>query len=142
MSTIPFTMPAPGTATSSATSASSDPNQGLGALTGTAFLDLLVAQMKNQDPLNPMSSTQFMAQTAQLSTLEQITRLNQETQQVLADQQLTTGLGTIGRTVTGTDASGQSVTGTVVAVDMGAAGPVLQLEGGQQLAVSSLKTVA
>ncbi len=41
-----------------------------------AFLQLLVTQMQNQDPLNPSSDTEFIAQLAQFSALEQMQNLN------------------------------------------------------------------
>lgn len=41
-----------------------------------AFLQLLVAQMKNQDPLNPTSDTEYIAQLAQFSQLEQLQNLS------------------------------------------------------------------
>jgi flagellar basal-body rod modification protein FlgD len=40
------------------------------------FLELLVAQLKNQDPLSPLQADQFAAQLAQFSTVEQLTKLN------------------------------------------------------------------
>lgn len=40
------------------------------------FMKLMMAQMKNQDPMNPMDGTQFAAQLAQFSSLEQLTNLN------------------------------------------------------------------
>jgi len=40
------------------------------------FLTLLIAQLKNQDPLNPMESTDFTAQLAQYSSLEQLFKVN------------------------------------------------------------------
>ena len=68
------------------------------------FMKLLVAQLQNQDPLNPLDSANFSAQLAQFSSLEQLTQINQR----LADQATggnTTGrfesVGFIGREVTG-----------------------------------------
>lgn len=56
--------------TSSASSFVSSTNKKEGALDKEAFLQLLVTQMKYQDPLNPSDSTQYMSQLAQYSTLE------------------------------------------------------------------------
>jgi flagellar basal-body rod modification protein FlgD len=47
------------------------------------FLKLLVAQMKNQDPLEPQDSTQYMTQLAQFSSLEQLTGINSKLGELL-----------------------------------------------------------
>lgn len=64
------TSPAP---SSSATQSSSlAASSGLNSMvTEQSFLQLLVAQLKNQDPLQPQDGTQFVSQLAQFSTLEQ-----------------------------------------------------------------------
>ena len=49
--------------------------KGTSELGKDAFLQLLVAQMKYQDPLNPTSDTEYIAQLAQFSQLEQMQNL-------------------------------------------------------------------
>jgi len=54
---------------------------GLSAVTNNSmgkddFLKMLISQLKNQDPMNPMDGTQFAAQLAQFSSLEQLSNLN------------------------------------------------------------------
>jgi flagellar basal-body rod modification protein FlgD len=46
--------------------------------TEQTFLKLLVTQLKNQDPLNPQDGTQFVAQLAQFSSLEQQLQMRQD----------------------------------------------------------------
>ncbi len=66
------------------------------------FLKLLVAQLKNQDPLNPSDATEFTAQLAQFSSLEQLTNLNDSMQQLgslSGDMERMSALGLIGKQV-------------------------------------------
>ena len=72
------------------------------------FLTLLVAQLKNQDPLNPMESADFTAQLAQFSSLEQLFGMNEslkDIQEALAAQESGDVLGYIGRSVKTFDSS-------------------------------------
>ncbi len=50
--------------------------QGKSSLGKDDFMKLMISQLKNQDPLNPMDGTQFSAQLAQFSSLEQLSNLN------------------------------------------------------------------
>ena len=54
----------------------SEPNVDVSQLGKNDFLTLLIAQLRNQDPLNPASNTEFIAQLAQFSSLEQMTLMN------------------------------------------------------------------
>lgn len=52
------------------------------APTTTEFLKLLVTQLQNQDPLQPQDGTEFVAQLAQFSSLEQLLGINQSLQDI------------------------------------------------------------
>jgi flagellar basal-body rod modification protein FlgD len=63
-------------AAAAASSAAAGNSNGLGGLTMGDFLTLMTAQLKNQDPLNPTDSNQFLNQLSELSTVEGISQLN------------------------------------------------------------------
>jgi flagellar basal-body rod modification protein FlgD len=87
------------------------------------FLKLLVTQMSSQDPLNPQSDTDFAAQLAQFSSL-------QETQNMQSDLQSIQATGLIGSTVTVTPSTGSgSLTGTVSSVDISSGTPEIMVNG-------------
>src|SRR5262245_52801419 len=61
------------------------------------FLNLLVTQMRNQNPLDPINDAEFIAQLAQFSTLEGVEKLNTSFEDMLKLQQLTQGANLVGR---------------------------------------------
>jgi flagellar basal-body rod modification protein FlgD len=96
--------------TSSASSAATDPlaNEG-------TFLQLLVAQLKNQDPSQPMDGTTFVTQLAQFSTLEQELASRKDLDAISTDLSSTSAAsGTTAASGTGTTGSSgsSSTTGT------------------------------
>jgi flagellar basal-body rod modification protein FlgD len=103
-----------------------------------AFLQLLITQLKNQDPTDPADPTQFVSQLASFSSLEQMTQLNTNMTQVL-DNSVT---GLIGQTVTVTDPSSSTglTSGTVTGIVYYANGPAIQING-QNYALSDVQNV-
>jgi len=100
-----------------------------------SFLKLLIAEMKNQDPTNPMDTSQYMSQFAQLSTVEQATLTNSKLDSLLSSQALTQADGLIGRNVSFTDTTGAAVTGKIASVSINSDGSVATLEDGTKVAV-------
>jgi flagellar basal-body rod modification protein FlgD len=80
------------------------------------FLKLLVAQMRYQDPSNPVDSSQMMAQTATFSQVEKLEQLVNQNASMLVLQESATAGALVGRRATYTDTTGASVTGTVSSV--------------------------
>jgi flagellar basal-body rod modification protein FlgD len=97
-----------------------------------AFLRLLVAQLKNQDPTKPMDSTQYMAQLASFSQVEQSIMANAKLDALLTSVAIAQSESVIGRTVTSGDGT---ITGVVVSVRITSAGPLAKLEDGTELLI-------
>jgi flagellar basal-body rod modification protein FlgD len=95
-----------------------------------SFLKLLVAEMKNQDPTNPMDSTQYVAQLAAFSQVEQSVQINTKLDQLLQSSTLAQADALIGRTVTSADGK---ITGKVAEVRLLSDGIVAVLEGGKEI---------
>lgn len=127
-STLPVTTSNSATAAAAAAAAA----QPGGAMGKDAFMKLLIAQLQNQDPMNPMQGDQMAAQLAQFSSLEQLQQINSTLSGQQASQgsllgaiQSSAAISTIGHTVVaqGNQVDIGGATGTTnVLVDVGSAG--------------------
>lgn len=117
MSSIPATTGATGSTPSTSVS---NPAAILGQ---DGFLQLLVAEMQNQDPLSSSQDpTQSVTQMAQFSSVEQLTNLVQGAQQAQS-------IALIGHTVAYTDSDGNAGSGVVDAVTFNSGAPVIDVNG-------------
>lgn len=103
-----------------------------------SFLKLLIAQMKNQDPTQPMDSTQYVAQLATFSQVEQTVQSNAKLDQILQSSALSQADSVIGRSITSADGS---VTGTVAEVRLASTGLIAILGDGTEVPVGPGVTV-
>ena len=96
------TVPTPSAGASAANSSATAAVTGSAATQADRFLKLLVAQMKNQDPLNPLDNAQVTSQMAQISTVSGIEQLNQTLTTFMAGNKASSpldALSAIGRSV-------------------------------------------
>lgn len=105
------------------------------------FLTLLVAQLTNQDPLNPMEDADFTSQLAQLEQLEQTISLNKTMSTMSTQSKLQSATAMIGMEVTGVDSAGDSVTGTVLRASQSGDLVYLELSSGKKIEVSNVTKV-
>ena len=108
------------------------------ALDQSDFLKLMVAQLSAQDPLNPVKDTDFAAQMAQYSALEQNTAMQKNMASIQA-------AGLLGRQVEVKDSKGLTVTGVVSGVTMESGTPKITINGqtydlGQVTSVKPIET--
>lgn len=90
-----------------------------------AFMNLLVTQLQNQDPMKPMENTEFISQMAQFSALEQMQQVSAKLDIVNQSTQFGNVAALIGHTVTAVDADGQQIAGKVDAVMLQSGQPML-----------------
>jgi len=91
------------------------------------FLQLLVAQMRNQDPSSPMDTNQMMAQTTQLAMMEQLTSMSETTTENFALSMRQTAASLIGKNASYLDADGTTQTGLVSKVSFEAGVPTVTI---------------
>ena len=125
-------------ATSSATTSVDRPDQ----MGSDTFLKLLVAEMKYQDPSNPMSSSDMMAQTATLTQTQSLQTIATQNTQTLALQRSLSAGALVGRQVSYTGTDGTTQSGVVSAVQISAAtNTSTALIGGESVDVGRITAV-
>lgn len=129
---------APSGAANGTDASSSDPL--LKMSSGNTFLQLLVAQLKYQDPMNPADPSQFMSQTAQMSEAANMSALMDSEKSLLSDMGTLASTSMIGKQVTAKLPDGTPVTGIVSSVGIEANGPVLNV-GTSSVPLSAVTSV-
>src|SRR5947209_6425985 len=118
---------------SSATSSTNDLNR-------QDFLQLLVTQLQHQDPLNPVDDQQFIAQMAQLSSLDATNQLAARVGQMATAQQQMGSLQLVGHDIQYTDDQGNTQKGKVTGVRLDTPTPTL-LVGNNEVPLPQVQTV-
>ena len=95
-----------------------------------AFLRLLIAQMKNQDPTNPTDPSEWMGQIASFSNVEQSIQANAKLDSMMTSMRLAQVDGLIGHTITTADGT---ISGKIASVQIYTDGSVAVLEDGTKL---------
>ena len=130
-----MTMPVDNSSVPAGDIASSSDTSGMASLLAPdTFLNLLVDELKYQNPLDPTSSADFMNQIAELSQVEQL-------QTVSSSSQLNEAELLIGESVTGNDASGNLVTGVVSGVTNASSGLELDFTDGDTMSLTSITQI-
>jgi flagellar basal-body rod modification protein FlgD len=104
------------------------------------FLQLMIAEMKYQDPTNPTDTSEYMSQFAQFSTVEQGIQTNNKLDSLLASQALSQADNLIGHTATSPDGS---VTGKIASITVSATGgTTATLSDGRTLSLGDGVTIS
>lgn len=107
------------------------------------FLKLLIMQLRNQDPLEPMDNSEMLQQIASVRDIELSATLTDSLRTLTGQQRFASASSLIGQYVTGVaSADGSALSGVVVGVRFTNDGsPILQLSGGRELPVEQVRTI-
>jgi flagellar basal-body rod modification protein FlgD len=121
-----------------------NPNSSTLPITQNQFLEMLMAELKNQNPMNPNSSVpmQFVTELAQFTQVEQETNTAESTSTIASGQNTSTAIALLGHNVTYTDpTTGNPDTGTVQSVEFASSGPTLTINGTTGINASAVTEV-
>jgi flagellar basal-body rod modification protein FlgD len=121
--TITTSLPASSTGSSTSSTANTDRTQ----LSADAFLQLLVAQLKYQDPSKPVDTASLMSQTATINQIQTMQQLSDASTAQLKAQQTQTATNLIGKTVTYLDTGGAAHSGYVTAASLSGTSPTVRI---------------
>ncbi|HPU78585.1 MAG TPA: flagellar hook capping FlgD N-terminal domain-containing protein [Thermosynergistes sp.] len=106
-----------------------------------SFLRILVAQLTNQDPLEPLKDTEFIAQMAQFSELEQMMNISKQLDNLTMLSLLSSG-GLVGRTVSFFDEAGEEASSRVLSVRFGDGDMTLELASGEGIPLGAILSIS
>lgn len=136
MTTTPIAHAAAATGSSTGSAAATTPENPNGVLDQNDFLQLMIAQLQAQNPLEPGNGTEYVSELAQFTQLEQTTDL-------ASASELSGAVQLIGHSVTYSDpTTGETATGIVQSVQSGTSGPTVTVEGIPGIKVSSISEVS
>ena len=101
------------TATTGVTSAQRSNTDVLRDIELDDFLQLMIAELQNQDPLNPLENNEILQQVSQIREIGATNQLNETLAAVLFGQNVTNASSLIGKEITALDSTGDNVEGTV-----------------------------
>ena len=124
----------------SASSASSGSGNSIADMTSQDFLKLLITELSNQDPFEPMKNKEILEQLSAIRSLESNMTMTENFQSLVNNQQLVSATALIGRAVMGTDANGELIVGLVDSVSLDASGLVLNI-GDRRMAIGNVMQI-
>jgi len=147
MSLTTTSVPATGTTGAAATTNTTATNSSSSSLpiTQDQFLQMLMTELQNQNPMNPNSSDpmSFVTELAQFTQVEQETDTAQSTATIASGQNTASAIALLGHTVDYTDpTTGATDSGTVQSVEISSSGPTLTINGTAGINASAVDEVS
>ncbi|MGR6432006.1 flagellar hook assembly protein FlgD [Rhizobium sp. PAMB 3182] len=125
--------------TSTTTTTAAQSASASASLNYESFLQLLIAQIQNQDPTDPMDASEQIAQLATFSQVEQTIQTNSNLENLISQTALSQASSYIGKTITSSDGE---TTGVIASVAVGSDGLTAITEDGSKVTIEAGITLA
>jgi flagellar basal-body rod modification protein FlgD len=122
----------------SAKAAAEESANKLNTLSTDDFLTLLVTELTNQDPFEPMTNQQLLEQVSSIRNLQMNTELNDTLKSLVLQGNLGAAAGLIGKMVTGVSTAQDPVTGMVAGVLVSDGEVMLELDNGSRVGIEDV----
>jgi flagellar basal-body rod modification protein FlgD len=139
MSAINSLASALGSVASNSTNSSS--TSSANSLTANDFIKFMITELQNQDPLSPTDPNTMLQQISEIGQLQSATTLQTDLTGMVQQNQVSAASAMIGKEVQGTDASSNTITGIVSAVQITSNGVNLELNTGSTLAMNNVTAI-
>jgi flagellar basal-body rod modification protein FlgD len=117
-------------------------SNGFSDLTSDKFVEIMFAELRNQDPLKPSDSQAMLDQLSSLRSIESDLQFGQRLNQLVSRNDFSAASGLIGSVVSGITTEAEQVIDTIFSVSKTSQGPVLNLSGGQRMKLDDIIEVA
>jgi flagellar basal-body rod modification protein FlgD len=129
------------TSTSPGSTSSSSASSPSNTLTANDFIQFMITQLQNQDPLDPTDSNQMLTQMSEIGQLESATNLQSSLTTMVQQNQIASASGMIGKYIQGTDQSQNQVSGSVTAVQVTTNGVNLTIDSGDTVPLNNVTSI-
>jgi flagellar basal-body rod modification protein FlgD len=116
-------------------------SQGFADLSSEQFMDILISELQNQDPLDPQDTTKLLEQLSSLRTIESQTGLQDKLENLVKQNQVSAASNLIGKVVQGVDSTHSRSAGRVVSVRVTQDGVFLELDNGRSMQMSQVTAI-
>jgi flagellar basal-body rod modification protein FlgD len=112
------------------------------SLTSSDFVNLMIKQLQNQDPLNPTDPNALMQQVSEIGQMQSTTQLQTTLSGLASQTQIGAASNLIGKQVNGIDSTNSQVSGQVMSVRVSSSGVNLQLDSGSTVPLSNVTNIS
>ncbi len=127
--------------TTAANSSSSGSTNASNSLTPSDFINFMVTELQNQNPLDPTDSNEMLQQMSEIGQLQSQDSLQTNLTSMVQQNQVSAASNMIGKLVQGTDQNSNAISGTVTGVQVSSSGVSLSLNTGATMSMANVTAI-